>query len=794
MWMDREIQAADFVVLVCTDVYRMRVEGRDAPLKGRGVLWEAKLIYNHLYQTDTVVQRFVPILMEGAVPSDIPWPIRGLTYYQVDTAEGYDELYRHVAGQLRLEKPALGTRKALPSIEPHSYPASPDARTGAVTPTSLDLRNRAQMLKRVRLDWIDGILNRSLYQVARIELDLESKGDAVDQPLNAIVQVPDSPPLPIPSATDISQVFDAHASSLLILGGPGTGKTTLLLQLAQELLNRAGRDPGYPIPVVFNLSSWATRRQPLAQWLVAELNARSDVPKGVALRWVETEQIIPLLDGLDEVAEEHRQACVEAINTFRRGYGLVPIAVCSRIADYEALGRKLRLRTAVVVQPLTRQQVNAYLERIGEPLHSLRAALNEDSSLGELLETPLMLWVAMLAYRHGPGGSPLEGTLEQRRRQLLASFVDAMFKRRSPAIAYERGRTIHWLACLASALTRNNETVFRLENLRPGWAPTRMQRSLARAGTVAASGLAGGPILGLAHALITTLLITLLSLRHATLTWVSSLLGVNVQFGIDFALTYWLSPALCIGLLGAFMDLRPTETMRITVAGVSSRLGRASRTGLLLGLTAWLGLCPLAISASGEATKAMMASPNFAVFVSLGFPEILMRWSLTRFLILAVGFGLFVAPVAGLLAGVLALLSGEAVEARVTPNQGTHRSVKAAVSTALTLGLCGALLGLLVSRPLVRAGGGVDWRGLIIGLHYGLSCGLIAGMVAGGLFSLRHFVMRLSFWINGQAPLDYARFLDWAAERLFLRKVGGGYVFTHRMLTEYFAELTEPAK
>jgi hypothetical protein len=234
--------------------------------------------------------------------------------------------------------------------------------------------------------------------------------------------------------------------------------------------------------------------------------------------------------------------------------------------------------------------------------------------------------------------------------------------------------------------------------------------------------------------------------------------------------------------------------MRITVAGVSSRLGRASRTGLLLGLTAWLGLCPLAISASGEATKAMMASPNFAVFVSLGFPEILMRWSLTRFLILAVGFGLFVAPVAGLLAGVLALLSGEAVEARVTPNQGTHRSVKAAVSTALTLGLSGALLGVLVSRPLLGAGGGVDWRGLIIGLYYGLSCGLIAGMVAGGLFSLRNFVMRLSFWINGQAPLDYARFLDWAAERLFLRKVGGGYVFTHRMLTEYFAELTEPSE
>jgi len=34
---------------------------------------------------------------------------------------------------------------------------------------------------------------------------------------------------------------------------------------------------------------------------------------------------------------------------------------------------------------------------------------------------------------------------------------------------------------------------------------------------------------------------------------------------------------------------------------------------------------------------------------------------------------------------------------------------------------------------------------------------------------------------------DYAKFLDYAAERILLRKVGGGYIFIHRMLLEYFA-------
>ena len=42
----------------------------------------------------------------------------------------------------------------------------------------------------------------------------------------------------------------------------------------------------------------------------------------------------PMTEGdLDEVAAEHRKACVDAINQFRREHGLLPIVVCSRTAD-----------------------------------------------------------------------------------------------------------------------------------------------------------------------------------------------------------------------------------------------------------------------------------------------------------------------------------------------------------------------------------------------------------------------------------------------------------------------------
>src|SRR5689334_203677 len=38
-------------------------------------------------------------------------------------------------------------------------------------------------------------------------------------------------------------------------------------------------------------------------------------------------------------------------------------------------------------------------------------------------------------------------------------------------------------------------------------------------------------------------------------------------------------------------------------------------------------------------------------------------------------------------------------------------------------------------------------------------------------------------------PWNYPRFLDYAAEQILLRKVGGGYIFIHRFLLEYFANL-----
>ncbi|MBZ0293180.1 MAG: hypothetical protein K8L99_11500, partial [Anaerolineae bacterium] len=59
----------------------------------------------------------------------------------------------------------------------------------------------------------------------------------------------------------------------------------------------------------------------------------------------------------------------------------------------------------------------------------------------------------------------------------------------------------------------------------------------------------------------------------------------------------------------------------------------------------------------------------------------------------------------------------------------------------------------------------------------------------GGIPVIQHIVLRHILSSEGVIPRwRYDRFLDHCAELGLLRKVGGGYIFRHRMLLEYFAE------
>src|SRR5207244_1753775 len=124
---------------------------------------------------------------------------------------------------------------------------------------------------------------------------------------------------------DLGRLFEGSGRSLLLLGPPGGGKTTLLLQVADGLLAAAEEDPDSPVPVVLNLASWTDRRWPLAQWLADRFTQEYQVARRTSREWVQLGAVIVLLDGLDEVAAAHRDACIAAINDYRREYPGNPV-------------------------------------------------------------------------------------------------------------------------------------------------------------------------------------------------------------------------------------------------------------------------------------------------------------------------------------------------------------------------------------------------------------------------------------------------------------------------------------
>jgi hypothetical protein len=79
---------------------------------------------------------------------------------------------------------------------------------------------------------------------------------------------------------------------------------------------------------------------------------------------------------------------------------------------------------------------------------------------------------------------------------------------------------------------------------------------------------------------------------------------------------------------------------------------------------------------------------------------------------------------------------------------------------------------------------GVGW-----GIGIGIAVGVVIALRNGGLACLQHVLVRFLLWRACSIPWNYHRFLDYAAERILLRKVGGGYIFIHRLLLDHFANL-----
>jgi hypothetical protein len=643
-------------------------------------------------------------------------------------------------------------------------------------------QNRQQLLARVRTFWIKGVLEQSLHSATLIALGLQEQPDAVAlNPLRLYLQQPYEQAQSLPPGTRITQVYDDANGELLILGEPGSGKTTLLLELARELLDRAKSDKNFPMPVVFNLSSWVVKRKSLVDWLVEELHSKYQVPRKLSQSWVDTDQVLPLLDGLDEIAIAYRAACVEAINAFRQEHGLLPVVVCSRSAEYLTLKQHVFLAYAVEVQPLTNQQINEYLTSVGTPSEAVRAALRNDAAFRELATTPLFLNVMTMANLEVPTNDHVvAGSLKDRRQKLFDDYVMAMLQRRRQEHQYSIQQTLIWLRWLAKQLVQHNQSEFYLERLQEDWLPTKRSRLVYR----------------VVLCLIGTLVVAL------DFTLVGMLVGMVVNGMVD-GLVGGLFEGFTIGLLlglffGLFFGLQEKIEPAEVITWSWHRVRKQFVSELIGVLLVVLGLVLIAILA---------ALPFVLIGVAISLSRRDRRpthreiWRYGRYrLVVGLLVGLFVGLVGGPIGALVGMLFFGLVGLLVSglsremmdeqnidiPNQGIWRSGRYGLVFGLIFGMVGAMVGVLV----FGLHGGLIF-GLVGLLNVGLPCMLIGGLSLGGESFMQYFTLRCFLWQANVIPWNFIRFLDYTADRILLRKVGGGYIFVHRLLLEYFATLDD---
>ncbi len=563
-------------------------------------------------------------------------------------------------------------------------------------------KNRARMLKNVHRYWVEGVLEHSLHGAALMALGMESKPDAVEQPLDWVLHGTWQADRDIPPETPITDIFVEVSKRLLILGEPGSGKTTMLLELTRDLIAAAEKNDKLPIPVVFNLSSWATEEKPLAEWLIDELSTRYQAPRKIGEVWIENNDVLLLLDGLDEVAKDKCDACVDEINAFlwERGIGL-DVVICCRSLEHKALTTKLKLEGAIVLLPLTDVQIDGYLAGSGEELEAVRSTLQHDEKLREIARTPLMLNIMALTYRGMSVGELGKLTsIAAWRRHLFDIYVERMFKYREIECCYTPDKTLHYLTWLAKQMVKHKQTVFYIERMHPDWLSKRQDwryRWGVRLVLWLVSGLAGGLVFGPTVGLTLVLILGLSENKIIkTLGGVFKrkiFLALGLVRSLALVLTRGLAFVLAIGLV------------LVLVVGLACRM--------VLGLACRLALVLTRRGADGSDTE---------------------------------------------------------VEMPTEPNQGPQPSLQKFIRIVLAGGL---VLVLVV--------------GLALALVIGLICRLARELFGGGEAVVKHFTLRFVLWRSGDLPRNYAHFLDYAAELILLRKVGGGYIFVHHLLLEHFA-------